>query len=66
MNLLENYIKEVISIECYKKEWTLKYADKEFFKVKLICECYGRIEEQTHIWEKQEMEECFNRGFFFA
>ena len=66
MNLLEHYIKKVISIEPCEEEWALQYTDMEFFKVKLICEYHGVVEEQAHIWEKQEMEEYFNRGFFFA
>ena len=65
MNLLEHYIKKVISIEPCKEEWALQYTDMEFFKVKLMCECHV-VEEQAYIWEKQEMEEYFNRGFFFA
>ena len=66
MNLLEHYIKEVISIEQCKEEWVLQYIDMEFFKVKFVCECYGVVETKTRVWEKQEMEEYFNRGFFFA
>ena len=66
MNLLEHYIKKVISIEPCEEEWSLQYTDMEFFKVKLMCECHGLVEESVYIWEKQEMEEYFNRGFFFA
>ena len=66
MNLLEHYIKEVISIEPCKEEWALQYKDMKFFKVTLVCRCYETVEEQTHIWEKQEMEEYFNKGFFLA
>ena len=66
MNLLEHYIKKVIYIKPCKEEWALQYTDMEFFEVRFICECYGVVETKTKIWEKQEMEEYFDRGFFFA
>lgn len=63
MNLLEHYIKEVISVEPYTAEWTKEF-DAEFLKIKVVVECYGTIEERETVERKEEWEKIKKRGYF--
>lgn len=66
MNLLEHYIKEIKIIKPYKEEWTLKYEDKEFFEVVLVCVCHGDTKTMRRIWEKQEIIDNTEKGYFWT
>ena len=58
MNLLEHYIKKVISIKPCEEEWTLQYTDMEFFKVKLICGGYEGETGSGKTIEDIEYDNC--------
>ena len=53
MNLLEHYIKEIISVEDVTKEWEKYMQEKDpnfietnpMLEVKMLVNCYGNIEE---------------------
>lgn len=63
MNLLENYIKEIISVEPYEEEWTKKF-DKKFLKVIVVVECYGIVETRDTVVSEEEWETAKERGYF--
>jgi len=65
MNILEHYIKEVISVEPYTEDWTKKW-DKEFVEVKVLANCYGGIQEYTNVWDKAQWEQIKKQGYFMA
>lgn len=63
MDLLEQYIEEVISEEPYTEEWTKKY-DKEFVKVKLVTNCYGRKCNEEQIFDIDKWEKVKEQGYY--
>lgn len=63
MNLLENYIKEIISVEPYEEEWTKKF-DKKFLKVVVVVECYGVVKTRDTIVSEEEWKTAKERGYF--
>jgi hypothetical protein len=63
LNLLEHYIKEIISEEPFESDWTKKMG-KKFIKIKVIVDCYGNIQERETIEEKEHWKEIKQRGFF--
>ena len=65
MNLLEQYIEEVIEIKPYEEEWTKKY-DKKFFEIELISNCYGCREKRKKIWSEGEMKKNIEQGFYWG
>ncbi len=65
MNILENYIKEVISVEPYTEDWTKEF-NKEFVEVTLKSNCYGNVTEGKHIWSKEDWEKIKEQGYFMA
>ncbi len=65
MNLLEQYIEEVISEEPYTEEWTKKY-DKEFVKVKLVTNCYGRKRYEEQIFDTDKWEKVKEQGYYMG
>lgn len=66
MNLLENYIEEIISVEPYTEDWTLEFPDRIFVKVLLVSNCYGRKEQRDHIWNTDEWEKIQEQGYYWA
>jgi hypothetical protein len=63
MNLLEHYIKEVISIEDVPR---VDWIDKKFLKVRLIADCYGDIREYERWFGEEEWEMIKEQGYFMA
>lgn len=60
MNLLEHYIIEIKNIE------TKKYGNNEYYVVTMIVDCYGRVEEATHMFTLSEWERAKKEGFYLA
>ena len=63
MNILENYIVDIISVEPYNAEWTKKF-DKDFLKIKVKVDCYGHIEERTTVENVDDWKIIKDRGYF--
>ena len=66
MNVLEHYIVEVHSVEPYTSDWTPRFPDREFLKVDLTQDCYGRVERGTHIFNTKEWEDIQEKGYYMA
>ena len=65
MNLLEHYIREIISIEetVINEKWA---KGLEFVKVKMIVDCNGLIEEVERLFTKIEWEMATKAGYILA
>lgn len=66
MNLIETYLIEVISIEDYVKEWTKKYSDRTFVKVKAKWKCYGREFVKEDVYDNLEWELILKEGYYLG
>ena len=60
MNLLEQYIKEIISEEIIQKD------NKSYCKVKMICDCYGVKDERTMIFPIDEWKKIKEQGYYMG
>lgn len=61
MNLLEHYIKEVISEEeCISPQGT------KYVKVTMLIDCYGIKEQTTHLFLPIEWEKAKKDGYYLA
>jgi hypothetical protein len=60
MNLLEHYIKEIISEKCVRK------YDEDWVEVKLIIKCYGVTEEKTKLFLREDWEKIKSQGYYMA
>jgi hypothetical protein len=65
MNLLEQYIEEVHSIEPYTEEWTKKF-DKDFVIVDVTTNCYGSKKRDKHIWTVKEWRNISAQGYYMG
>lgn len=61
MNLLEHYIEEVIK---ETKRKTQRGTD--LVEVEMIVDCYGVIEQTTHIFLSGEWEKAKKDGYYLA
>ena len=66
LNLVENYLKEIISVEDYSNEWTNKFSDRTFVKVKAKWNCYGREFVVTDIFNNLEWENILKNGYYLG
>ena len=74
MNLIEHYIKEVLSVkditEEYKEIIKVYYEDividEPVYEVKMKINCYGREETVIVVWDKSEYEGNINRGYYMG
>lgn len=74
MNLLEHYIKEVISVEDVTKEWedfirkdTPNFVETDpMLEVKMLVNCYGNINETTKWFHKSEWDKIQEQGYYIA
>ena len=74
MNLLEHYIKEVISVEDVTKEWenfirkdTPNFVETNpMLEVKMLVNCYGNIEETIERLHKSEWDKIQEQGYYMA
>lgn len=60
MNLLEHYIKEVIS-----EDFVQKYG-KNWAEVGLIVNCYGVVEETTELFLYEDWQKVKAQGYYMA
>ncbi|MCU4724727.1 hypothetical protein ACWGKR_28675 [Bacillus thuringiensis] len=65
INLLEQYIEEVISEEPYTEEWT-KDFEKKFVKVKLVTNCYVRKRNEDPIFDVDKWEKVKEQGYYMG
>lgn len=74
MNLLEHYIKKVISVVDVTKKWEdyMRKDDHNFvendpmLKVKMLVNCYGNIEETIKRLHKSEWDKIQEQGYYMA
>lgn len=65
MNLLEQYIVEVHSVEPYTEDWTKSY-DKDFVKVDITTDCYGAKKRGIKICDTTEWEQIQKQGYYWG
>lgn len=66
MNLLEQYIVEIYSVEPYEAEWTKKFPDREFVRVDMKTNCYGRETKGERIFNTEEWKKYKEQGYFMS
>lgn len=74
MNLLEHYIKEIISVEDVTKEWEKYMQEKDpnfietnpMLEVKMLVNCYDNIEETIKRLHKSEWDKIQKQGYYMA
>jgi hypothetical protein len=66
MNLLENYIEEIISVEPYVSDWTPSFPGRDFLKVVLIANCYGNKQQSTQIWDTEQWAKVQSDGYYWG
>ena len=74
MNLLEHYIKEIISVEDVTKEWEkcMQEEDPNFvetdpmLQVAIIVNCYGQTIGTTKTLHKSEWDKIQEQGYYMA
>jgi hypothetical protein len=65
MNLLEHYIKKVISIEEFKIDETWAKGI-DFVKVKIITNCHGNIRTEERTFTVQEWNSITKVGYYLG
>lgn len=68
MNLLENYLVEVIKIEPCTEDWTKEdwSKDKEWLTVTATFNCYGRKYTHTRPYTKEEWQGIVDKGYYMG
>lgn len=74
VNLVENYIEEVLSVKDITEEYTarMKRFDEDLsiegsiYEIKMRVNCCGNKENVTRIWTKSEYEINTKRGYYLA
>ena len=66
MNLLEQYIVEVHSVEPFTEEWVSEFPDRDFIKVDVTTNCYGRIKRVTRVFDRTEWTQYQKQGYWMA
>lgn len=72
MNLLKHLIIQIEStedvtdayVESMQKTDPHFTAEENVFKVKLLSECYGRLEQREMIWRESEFIHNLGKGYF--
>lgn len=62
MNLLEHYIEKIISEDFIINP----NNDKEYYKVKMIVDCYGSKSETTQIFSVDDWKVIKQKGYYMA
>lgn len=62
MNLLEHYIEKIISEDFIINP----NNDKEYYKVKMIVDCYGSKSETTNIFSVDDWKVIKQKGYYMA
>ena len=70
MNLLEHYIKEIISVEDVTNNYHSLCGtitiDEPIYKIKMVINCYGNRETVEVVWRKGLYETNVKRGYYLA
>lgn len=74
MNLLEHYIKKVISVVDVTKKWEKYMQEKDpnfvetdpMLEIKMLVNCYGNIEETIKRLHKSEWDKIQKQGYYIA
>lgn len=75
MNLLEHYIKEIISVEDVTKEWEKYMQEKDsnfietdpMLEIKILINCMSVYEEYNILWcHKSEWDKIQEQGYYMA
>lgn len=62
MNLLEHYIEKIISEDFIINP----NNDKEYYKVKMIVDCYGSKSETTQMFSVDDWKAIKQKGYYMA
>lgn len=62
MNLLEHYIEKIISEDFIINP----NNDKEYYKVKMIVDCYGSKSETTQMFSVDDWKTIKQKGYYMA
>lgn len=63
MNLLEHYIKEVISINALQMP---EHVKEPYVEVEVFCDCWGDKRIYTHVTTRENWERELEQGYFMA
>lgn len=69
MNILENYIDEVYSVEDVTEqmeEHGIAVGGERFFRVRMSVDCYGNKSVKKQIFRASEWEEAKKKGYFMG
>lgn len=69
MNILEQYIDDVYSVEDVTKEMEehgIAVCDERFFRVCMKVDCYGNKQDTEQIFRASEWEEAKKKGYFMG
>lgn len=68
MNLLENYLVEVIKIEPCEEFWTKEEwaKDKEWLYVTATFDCYGNKQTHRRPYKKEDWERIVDKGYYMG
>lgn len=66
MNLLEQYIEEIHSVEPYNAEWTKQFPKTRFVEVDVTTNCYGNTKRKKHVFQTEEWEKFKKQGYWMA
>lgn len=68
MNLLENYLVEVINVEPCNEDWTKEEwaKGKEWIMVTATFNCYGCKDTHTRPYTKEEWQDIEDKGYYMG
>lgn len=66
MNMLEQYIVEIHSVNEYEEEWTKEFPDFKFVEVDVTTNCYGSENRDKRIFNTVEWEKYKEQGYWMA
>lgn len=69
MNILEQYIDEVYSVEDVTKEMeehVIAVGDERWLRVRMKVDCYGSKSDTEQIFRASEWEEAKKKGYFMG
>lgn len=69
MNILEQYIDEVYSVEDVTEEMKahgISTGDELFFRVRMSVDCYGNTSDTEQIFRASEWEKVKKKGYFMG
>lgn len=63
MNLVEIYLKELISVEPYAEKL---YPDLKLVRVDAIWNCYGNEHQRKRVFNEAEWQEIQTKGYYLG